>query len=210
MLFYFQPATYGLWDWPDRAKAGLSHSQLAADMVAICGNEDSTSVKQAPSPDRAPWSRLRAWAPTPDALECQLSAHGQGPASRAAHPKRWFHSWSSYFSSWLCLTVNVSPLQRATEVILQTSSTFKPLKAKHKIKMTIPVWILIYIYIYIYICMYWSEMAITKWSQGTLSFRQKHRPTYPPILQSPVPPFQALTYFGLAYRDTGLKLPVEK
>ena len=53
-------------------------------------------------------------------------------------------------------------------------------------------------------------MAITKWSQGTLSFRQKHRPTYPPILQSPVPPFQALTYFGLAYRDTGLKLPVEK
>lgn len=53
-------------------------------------------------------------------------------------------------------------------------------------------------------------MAITKWSQGTLSFRQKHRPTYPPILQSPVPPFQALTYFGLAHRDTGLKLPLEK
>lgn len=70
MFFYFQPATYGLWDWPDRAKAGLSLSQLAAGMATICGNEDSTSVKQAPSPERNPWSQLRALLPP--STKCSL------------------------------------------------------------------------------------------------------------------------------------------
>jgi hypothetical protein len=34
--------------------------------------------------------------------------------------------------------------------------------------------------------------------------------TYPPIFEAPTPPGHALMNIGSAYRDTGLKVPVEK
>ena len=66
------------------------------------------------------------------------------PAARDQHPGQFIQS-ADFIPGLVTLvlayvlTVNVSPLQRAAEVILQTASTFKPLKATHEIKMNIPV-----------------------------------------------------------------------